>query len=74
MYPKIGSWWQAKNGRCYKVLMITNIHPTERRPTTVVYRSLHGELYSRPLNGWFKNLKEVHVNKPGGCYQPHTGG
>lgn len=61
--PRISSWWQAKNGRCYKVLMITNLKPTERRPTTVVYRSLSGELYSMSLNRWLQSMTEVHINE-----------
>lgn len=55
-------WRHVKSGVIYKFLLITNLKTSrhEEYPVTVVYQNLlNGDIWSRPLNDWYRSMTKV---------------
>jgi hypothetical protein len=62
--PRIGKWYKHdKSGAVYSVEAVANLDADEDRedeyPITIVYKSVNGIVWSRPIENWAGKFTEI---------------
>lgn len=58
--PEVGTNWTHHSGRQYRVVMLTNLASQDhiKFPPSVVYEDASGEVWSRPVWDFLKNMTQ----------------